>query len=89
MPEAAIFGAAEHPRQIRVDLQRLDRLMTQVGELVVAKNRLGVMAAGSDDPSLTELSDRISRLVSGMQGEVIASRMTPVGEVSDPTSSCR
>jgi two-component system, chemotaxis family, sensor kinase CheA len=73
-------GADRH-RQIRVDLRRLDRLMKQVGELVVAKNRLGVMAAVSDDPALAELSDRISRLVSGMQGEVIASRMTPVGEV--------
>ena len=74
-------GIAERRRQIRVDLGRLDRLMKQVGELVVAKNRLGVMAAGSDDPALGEVSDRISRLVSGMQTEVIASRMTPVGEV--------
>jgi two-component system chemotaxis sensor kinase CheA len=54
-------------RQIRVDLNRL--------------NRLGVMAAHSEDAALIELTDRISRLVSGMQAEVIASRMTPVGEV--------
>ncbi len=80
-PAAAETGGPGRHRQIRVDLGRLDRLMKQVGELVVAKNRLGVMAAGSDDPSLAELSDRISRLVSGMQAEVIASRMTPVGEV--------
>ena len=78
---AAETDPAERHRQIRIDLGRLDRLMKQVGELVVAKNRLGVMAAGSDDPALAELSDRISRLVSGMQAEVIASRMTPVGEV--------
>jgi len=71
----------ERHRQIRVDLARLDRLMKQVGELVVAKNRLGVLAAGADDAALAELSERISRLVSGMQTEVIASRMTPVGEV--------
>jgi two-component system chemotaxis sensor kinase CheA len=72
---------AERGRQIRVDLARLDALMKQVGELVVAKNRLGVMAAQSEDAALVELADRISRLVSGMQAEVIASRMTPVGEV--------
>jgi two-component system chemotaxis sensor kinase CheA len=71
----------ERHRQIRVDLRRLDRLMKQVGELVVAKNRLGVLAAASQDPALSEVSDRIARLVSGMQAEVIASRMTPVGEV--------
>jgi two-component system, chemotaxis family, sensor kinase CheA len=68
-------------RQIRVDLRRLDALMSQVGELVVAKNRLAVYAAASSDPTLGELSDRLARLVSGMQGEVIAARMTPVGEV--------
>ena len=73
-------GADRH-RQIRVDLRRLDRLMKQVGELVVAKNRLGVLAVAGEDPALAEVSDRIARLVSGMQAEVIASRMTPVGEV--------
>jgi two-component system chemotaxis sensor kinase CheA len=68
-------------RQIRVDLRRLDALMKQVGELVVAKNRLGVLASVSSDPELSEVSDRVTRLVSAMQAEVIAARMTPVGEV--------
>jgi two-component system, chemotaxis family, sensor kinase CheA len=76
-----VDGRAPGRRQIRVDLGRLDRLMKQVGELVVARSRLGVMAAQSDDPALTELNDRFSRLVSGIQTEVIAARMTPVGEV--------
>jgi two-component system chemotaxis sensor kinase CheA len=76
-------GTLAPSRQIRVDLRRLDALMNQVGELVVAKNRLAVYASVSDDPTLGELSDRIARLVSGMQGEVIAARMTPVGEVFD------
>src|SRR5919112_3790155 len=76
-PETAVSAA----RQIRVDLRRLDMLMKQVGELVVAKNRLGSVAVQSEDPTLIELSERIARLVSAMQVEVIASRMTPVGEV--------
>jgi two-component system chemotaxis sensor kinase CheA len=77
-------GAVVRGRQIRVDLRRLDALMKQVGELVVAKNRLGVLAVGAAaDPALGEVSDRIARLVSGMQSEVIAARMTPVGEVFD------
>lgn len=74
-------GGLAPSRQIRVDLRRLDALMNQVGELVVAKNRLAIYAAESGEPTLGELSDRIARLVSGMQGEVIAARMTPVGEV--------
>ena len=73
--------AATQSRQIRVGLGRLDALMKQVGELVVAKNRLGALAAQSSDSDLAEVSDRIARLASEMQTEVIAARMTPVGEV--------
>ncbi len=74
-------GGAAHGRQIRVDLRRLDALMKQVGELVVAKNRLSALSTESGDATLIELSGRIARLVAAMQGEVLASRMTPVGEV--------
>jgi two-component system chemotaxis sensor kinase CheA len=80
-PTASGTDAQAINRQIRVDLRRLDQLMKQVGELVVAKNRLGALASELRDPVLVEVSERINRLVSGMQGEVIASRMTPVGEV--------
>jgi len=72
---------AERARQIRVDLARLDALMKQVGELVVAKNRLAAIAVGSGDSDLAEVSDRVTRLVAAMQAEVLAARMTPVGEV--------
>jgi two-component system chemotaxis sensor kinase CheA len=78
---AAEANGTSRGRQIRVDLRRLDALMKQVGELVVAKNRLVALSGEASDPTLTELSERISRLVSAMQGEVIAARMTPVGEV--------
>jgi two-component system, chemotaxis family, sensor kinase CheA len=74
---------AGRSRQIRVDLRRLDALMKQVGELVVAKNRLTVLSTEAADPTLVELSERIARLVSAMQTEVLAARMTPVGEVFD------
>ncbi len=76
-----VAETAERGRQIRVDLARLDTLMKQVGELVIAKNRLTSLAVASGDPDLAEVSDRVTRLVAGMQGEVLAARMTPVGEV--------
>ena len=79
--EEAIGDGVGRGRQIRVDLQRLDSLMKHVGELVVAKNRLMALSADGGDPTLIELSGQIGRLVSAMQGEVLASRMTPVGEV--------
>jgi two-component system, chemotaxis family, sensor kinase CheA len=80
-PAAPSPGPNTGTRQIRIELRRLDLLMKQVGELVVAKNRLSSLSAQAGEPVLTELSERISRLVSAMQTEVIAARMTPVGEV--------
>lgn len=67
-------------RQIRIDLRRLNMMMKQVGELVVARNRLLELTRGAD-PEVDSLAARISRLVSDLQTEVVAARMTPVGEV--------
>ncbi|MGI8818952.1 MAG: chemotaxis protein CheW [Gemmatimonadales bacterium] len=78
---AAEVEVEARSRQIRVDLRRLDALMKHVGELVVAKNRLSALSVGAADPALVELGERIARLVSAMQTEVLAARMTPVGEV--------
>jgi two-component system chemotaxis sensor kinase CheA len=76
---AAPTRAAGRGRHIRVELTRLDAMMKQVGELTVARNRLLEFARAAD-PALTELAARMSRLVTDLQGEVLAARMTPVGE---------
>ena len=68
---------------IRVDLRRLDVLMSHVGELVVARNRLVELAAGYQGTELEAVTGRINRLVNDVQGEVIATRMTPVWQVFD------
>ena len=63
-------------RQIRMDLGRLDALMKQVGELVVAQEPSGrARRAGSTDPDLGrgERSD-LPAGVGSMQAEVIAAR---------------
>jgi len=70
-------------RQIRVDLQRLDVLMKQVGELVVARNRLVDLAAKTEERALEPVAERVSRLVTAMQAEIMQARMSPVGEVFD------
>lgn len=75
--------AAGLRRQIRIDLARLDVLMKQVGELVVARNRLADLAARRDDPDLGGVADQVSRLVGELQSEVLLARMSPVAEVFD------
>jgi two-component system chemotaxis sensor kinase CheA len=62
-------------------LPRLDTLMRQVGELLVARNRLTALAAELGDAELAETGARIARLAGEMQDEVIAARMAPLGEV--------
>src|SRR5512134_222906 len=74
-----VAPAAARGRHIRVDLGRLDTMMKQVGELTVARNRLAELTRGADQ-AMVEVAARISRLVSDLQAEVLASRMTPVGE---------
>lgn len=75
-------GPAVAARQVRVDLHRLDAMMKQVGELVVARNRLVERVRG-DDSEVSELAAVISRLVSDLQSEIVEMRMTPVSEVFD------
>jgi two-component system chemotaxis sensor kinase CheA len=83
--DAPAAGVAEsvaaRGRQIRVDLRRLDAMMKQVGELVVARNRLTDLATASADAAVAPVAERIGRLVTDMQAEIMQARMSPVGEV--------
>lgn len=77
-------GSGSRPtRQVRIDLQRLDTLMNMVGELVIARGRLLVLAARHGDPALDEVVTLAARLIGEMQDEVMLSRMVPVGQVFD------
>jgi len=80
---AAPAAPAARTGQIRVDRRRLDALMSQVGELVVARNRLMELAQLDPGGELEALGARISRLVSDLQAEIIEARMTPVWQVFD------
>ncbi len=79
----AAAAPAARSGQIRVDRRRLDALMSQVGELVVARNRLLELAQLDPGGELEALGARISRLVSDLQAEIIEARMTPVWQVFD------
>ncbi|HEU5219267.1 MAG TPA: chemotaxis protein CheA [Gemmatimonadales bacterium] len=70
-------------RQVRVDLDRLDALVNDVGELVVARNRLSAIADREIGSELEQVSGRISALVAGLQSGVLRARMAPVEEIFD------
>lgn len=68
---------------VRVKQSRLDALLDQVGELVVARDRLRRASAGSDAPELDEVVDSVSALVGSLRDEILRLRMVPVDEVFD------
>jgi two-component system, chemotaxis family, sensor kinase CheA len=78
----AAAGAAGRARHIRVDLRRLDALMNQVGELVIARDRLRRLV-GFETPELTETVDQASRLIGELQDEIMRARLAPVSQVFD------
>ncbi|HXE57166.1 MAG TPA: chemotaxis protein CheA [Gemmatimonadales bacterium] len=82
-PGAPATAAVERARHIRVDLRRLDALMTRIGELAVAKGRLGELVARQSTPELEAVTIRIARLVNELQTEIMQARMTPVWQVFD------
>jgi len=70
-------------RHVRVDLRRLDGLMTLIGELVTARGHLMEVASRQADVALEEVSRRVSQLTTQLQDEILQARMTPVWQVFD------
>jgi two-component system chemotaxis sensor kinase CheA len=76
-------------KMLRVDQEKIDMLMTLVGELVVAKNSLPYLARRADEQYGArqlgrEIKDEygvIDRIAQELQGAVMAVRMMPVGQV--------
>ncbi len=82
MPSTITARAGTVPSQtVRVDRRRLDNLMNQVGELVVARNRLTGLIPPGGEGELAAAVAKIGRLVTEFQTEVILARMTPVAEI--------
>lgn len=64
---------------MRVDAERLDELMDQVGELVIAQARLTQIAAQSSDGNLKTIAEELERLSSGLRDTTMGIRMVPIG----------
>ena len=57
-------------RTIRVDIQRLDRLMNMVSELIIIKNRLEQLST-KDDSDIRESIEYLERVTSDIHGVVM------------------
>ena len=69
------------PETIRVGVNLLDKLMTLVGELVLARNQLLQVASTSEDTGLLAVSQRMNLIATELQEEVMKTRMQPIGNI--------
>lgn len=69
--------------EVRVAREELDRLLTEVGELVVAGNRLVAVVDQRGDAVLESLASDLSRWTDAVHHRVLQARMAPASEVLD------
>ncbi len=67
---------------IRVPATRLDGIMDQVGEMVIAEARLSALAAATGDEALGDVAETITRLTAGLRDQAMALRMTPLSTIT-------
>ena len=72
---------AAKSESIRVQSYRLDELMDQLGELVIAQARLNRISDQLGDATLASAIEEIERLVTGMRDATLSIRMLPIGGV--------
>ena len=63
---------------VRVDVTLLDRLMTLVGELVLARNHLVELASDRMDPSLASATQSVDHITAELQEGVMKTRLQPI-----------
>ena len=66
---------------IRVGVNLLDKLMTLVGELVLARNQLLQVSNTYRDAGLQTVSQRMNLIATELQEEVMKTRMQPIGNI--------
>ena len=65
-------------RTIRVNIDRLNSVMNLFEELVIDRGRLEQIASEIDHPELTETVEKISRVTSNLQTNILHIRMVPI-----------
>ncbi len=92
LPAVAPAAAPAGRRALRVDAERMDRLMALVGELVVAKSRLPYLAREVQEgqraetlaQGIKEAQGQIDSIVAELQDAVLRLRVLPLSRVFEP-----
>ena len=63
---------------VRVSSAKLDEILDQLGELVIAQARLRQISNSIDEPALEGLVEEVERLVTGLRDATLSVRMLPI-----------
>jgi two-component system chemotaxis sensor kinase CheA len=78
---AELRGSAIADTSIRVDVNLLDKLMTLVGELVLARNQIMQHSASQENTPFVRTVQRLNLLTTELQAGVMKTRMQPIGTI--------
>lgn len=78
---APASGRSSSESSIRVDVDVLDELMRQVGELVLVRNQIAQITDTSAGPELARASQRLSLIAGELQDGVMKTRMQPIDHI--------
>jgi len=71
---------SEESRFIRVSADKLDDLISLIGELVIGVSAARIVATKRDDLEMFEVAERLEQLVEGARDHSLRLRMVPVGD---------
>ncbi len=74
-------GQSASDSTIRVDVGHLDRMMNQMGELVLLRNQIVQFTSSTEDSGLMATSQRLNLLTTELQEGVMKTRMQPIGNI--------
>jgi two-component system, chemotaxis family, sensor kinase CheA len=82
-PQAAAPAYIKKIQNMRIPVERLDKIMNLMGELAIAKIRLIQIVQSYKIEPLEEVSFALDRLISALQDEVMQTRLLPVAYILD------
>ena len=85
-PKKQAPAKAATNRTVRVDIEKLDALMNQVSELIIAKNSLASISAteagaGTNNQTMHEQIEYLERITTNLHESVMKVRMVPIESV--------
>lgn len=80
-PTVKTEGVKKAHQSVRVDLERIDKLMNMVSELVIYRTRLEQIVLNYKSPELSETLEQVGRTTTDLQDLVMKIRMLPLDTV--------